>query len=317
MLAPPLLVSYSSCEDYLRALGSGLRGLHESEIKRLLEKGLPPVVSPRCLAVLFGYSSKFVSAMAHQNWKYYREFTIRTGKKKREIQAPKVALKIIQKWFGHYLTESLSFDDHVFGFVPGKSAPAAAKQHTNAHWVYSVDISNFFPSTPKNVISTTLVDIGYSERAAKLMSRLLCYGNYLAQGSPASPILSNLVFRDLDTKLKEISDNHRIRFTRYADDIVFSGVDIFPKIIKEEVSILFDDSSWILSKKKEYFSETPKRLKVHGLLVHRNRPRLTKGYRNIIRAYKHLLDAGKIKKKDLSRIMGHLNYAKSIDKKSM
>ncbi|MBN4054442.1 RNA-directed DNA polymerase [Nitrospira defluvii] len=313
MLAPPLLVSYTSPEDYLIALDPGLRRLHQSKIKRLLEQGLPPVVSSRCLGVLFGYSTKFINAMAQQNWKYYRSFTIRKGKKKRKIQAPKVALKVIQKWFGHHLSESLSFDDHVFGFVPGKSAPFAAKQHTNARWVYSVDISNFFPSTPKDVISTTLVDIGYSEKAAKLMSGLLCHRDYLAQGSPASPILSNLVFRELDKQLKEIAGNNRIRFTRYADDIVFSGVDQFPENIKEQVNNLFADSCWVLSKEKEYFSEIPKRLKVHGLLVHRDRPRLTKGYRNRIRAYKYLLETGQIEKRDLSRIMGHLNYAKSID----
>ena len=314
MLAPPLLVSYAFLEDYLDALEPGQRRLHENRIRRLVEQGLPPVVSSRCLAVLFGYSTKFVNAMAEQNWKYYRTFAIRQGRKRREIQAPKVALKVIQKWFGCHLSSAITFDDYVFGFVSGKSAPAAAAQHANARWVYSVDINNYFPSTSRAVVTSGLVEIGYSDRAASLLAGLLCYRNSLAQGSPASPVLSNMVFRRLDQQLKSIADENQIRFTRYADDIVFSGVDQFPETIKDQVKRLFENTCWTLSEQKEYFCELPKRLKVHGLLVHGEQPRLTKGYRNRIRAYKHLLETGRIKDEDIPRVMGHIKYAESIDK---
>lgn len=314
MLAPPLLVSYASIDDYLEALDPGLRRLHETRIRRLVEQGFPPVVSSRCLAVLFGYSTKFVNAMAQQNWKYYRTFVIRQGKKKREIQAPKVALKVIQKWFGYHLSRAITFDDFVFGFVSGKSAPAAAAQHASARWVYSVDVNNFFPSTPRAVVISALVGIGYSERAATLLAGLLCYRNSLAQGSPASPVISNIAFRELDRQLKEIAVENHIRMTRYADDIVFSGVDKFTEDIKNQVEGLFENTCWTLSGEKEYFSEIPKRLKVHGLLVHGDRPRLTKGYRNRIRAYKHLLETGQIKDEDIPRIKGHIKYAESIDR---
>lgn len=314
MLAPPLLVSYSSIDDYLAALEPEQREQYESEIIRLYERGLPPVVSSRCLAVLFGFSTKFINAMAQQNWKYYRTFTIKKGKKQRKIEAPKVSLKVIQKWFAHYLTEEMTFDDCVFGFVRGKSAVSAAAKHSNAKWVYSVDIVNFFPSTPKNIISLALVKIGYSEKAAELMSGLLCFYNNLAQGSPASPVVSNLVFTELDKELNKIALDYKIRFTRYADDIVFSGEKGFPKNIKKQIADLFIQTCWELSADKEYFAELPKRLKVHGLLVHGDKPRLTKGYRNRIRAYKHLLSRKKIKEEDISRITGHIKYADSVDK---
>lgn len=314
MLAPPLLVSYSSLDDYLEALDPGLRRLHEGRIRRLVDQGLPPVVSARCLAVLFGYSTKFINALSQQNWKYYRTFVIRQGRKRRTIQAPKVALKVIQKWFEFHLSRAITVDDNVFGFVPFKSAPLAAAQHVNARWVYSVDIQDFFPSTLRTVVESALIGIGYSERAASLLGGLLCYRSSLAQGSPASPILSNLVFRELDHQLKAIADENQIRFTRYADDIVFSGVGQFPEKIKDQVKALFEGTCWTLSEEKEYFSEIPKRLKVHGLLVHGERPRLTKGYRNRIRAYKHLLETGKVKDEDIPRIKGHIKYAESIDK---
>ena len=314
MLAPPLLVSYASLEDYLEALGPELRHQHESRIRLLVGQGLPPVVSSRCLAVLFGYSTKFVNALSQRNWKYYRTFVIRQGRKRREIQAPKVALKVIQKWFGYHLANAVSVDDNVFGFVTGKSAPQAAARHTNARWVYSVDIENFFPSTPKGVLEPALMKIGYSDKAASLLSGLLCYMNNLAQGSPASPVVSNIVFGDFDHHLRTIAEQNNIRFTRYADDIVFSGSEKFPDVIKSQVKALFSGTCWTLCEKKEYFAEIPKRLKVHGLLVHGDKPRITKGYRNKIRAYKYLLKTGSIREEDITRIIGHIKYAESIDK---
>jgi len=70
---------------------------------------------------------------------------------------------------------------------------------------------------------------------------------------------------------------------------------------------------WEISEKKEYYAERPNRLKVYGLLVHGERPRLTKGYRNRIRAFRHLLEAEKITEEDLKRIKGHLAYAQSVE----
>ena len=314
MLAPPLLVSYSNLDDYLDSLSPELRKQHETGIRELVERNLPPVVSSQCLAILFGYSTKFITSMANRNWKYYRLFSIQKGKKTRHIQAPKVALKVIQKWFGNHLAQSTTFQDHVYGFIPNKSAPKAAAQHANAKWVYSVDISDFFRSTPATVVKEALTNLGYSDSAAKLLSQLLCFKKNLAQGSPASPVISNIVFRDIDDQLKALADQYQLRLTRYADDIVFSGTQEFPEIIKSEVEKMINGTCWKLSAEKEYYSHLPKRLKVHGLLVHGESPRLTKGYRNKIRAYKHLMNSQKVKEKDLSRIQGHINYSNSVDK---
>lgn len=313
MKAPPLLVSYSSLEDYLAALGPMLRDQHEVEIRQLVDQGLPPIVSSRCLAVLFGFTTNFVNAMRIENWKYYRRFSIKSGKKTRHIHAPKVALKVIQKWFGSHLAATLQFDDYVYGFVKGRSAIGAAAFHRNARWVYSIDIQDFFSSTPAALMKNSLQEIGYSQKACDIIVPLCCFRENLAQGAPSSPVLSNLVMREIDSQLFKISQAHDVRFTRYADDMVFSGKDEFPTALKDETKSVFDNTVWILSKEKEYFAELPNRLKVHGLLVHGSRPRLTKGYRNRIRAFKHVLESGKAKNRDIKRLSGHIKYAKSVD----
>lgn len=313
MKAPPLLFSYSSLEHYLDALSPELRQEYEQRIGALVQLELPPVVSLRCLATLIGYSSKFLGAIVKNQEHYYRTFIIPKGNKRRTIHAPKVALKVIQKWFGHHLAEQLEFHDSVYGFVRGRSSVNAAQVHCGARWIYSVDIKDFFPSTSLDKVYHSLVEIGIPGGGADLVARLCCYRSNLAQGSPASPILSNLVFRHADEELSEIAVNNGLRHTRYADDIVFSGTEDLPETVKEEIKQVVISRGWQLSDKKEYFAQQPNRLKVHGLLVHGERARLTKGYRNRIRAYKHLLAAGKITDEDIFRVKGHLNYAKSVE----
>ena len=316
MLAPPLLVSYSTVEDYLSALPEELRKQYEAEIRSLVDRGLPPIVSSSCLAVLFGFTTKFVNAMRMQNYKYYREFVIRKGKKKRKIQAPKVSIKVIQKWFSCYLAEELPVEDYVFGFVSGRSAVNAAQKHCNSNWVYSVDIKNFFSTTNEGVVKNALLELGYSQKACDLIVPLCCYFDYLAQGSPASPVLSNLVMKPVDEQLFALSVEHDITYTRYADDIVFSGINVFPEILNQSVKDIFKGTCWELSANKEYFADSTKgqRLKVHGLLVHEDKAKLTKGYRNKIRAYKHLMDTGNVRDKDVRRLSGHISYSNSVDK---
>ena len=316
MLAPPLLVSYSSIEDYLSALSPDMRAMHEREIRMLFSSNFPPVVSARCLSTLFGYSTKFVHALSERNQKYYREFRIRTGKKHRKIQAPRVALKVIQKWFGFHLARAIPTEDYVYGFVSGRSAIDAAAQHCGASWVFSVDIEDFFPSTRAEIIIRELIALGYSEKGAKLATQLCCFSGHLAQGAPSSPALSNLAMRGIDCNLKETADNLGVKFTRYADDIVFSGYGEFPEKLREKVVSIFNNSNWKLSANKEYLAEIKngQRLKVHGLLVNGERPRLTKGYRNRIRAYRHLLDSEKVRPEDKRKLLGHVRFAESVEK---
>lgn len=318
MLAPPLLVSFSSVDEYLSAFPLELREQYEVEIRTLLDNGLPPIVSSQCLGLLFGFSTKFINAMCSKNHKYYREFSIKKGKKKRKIQAPKVALKVIQKWFGFHLSHALTYENYVYGFVPGRSAVDAAQRHCSSKWVYSVDIRDFFPSTNQAIIKDTLSTLGYSEKACNLIVPLCCYRDNLAQGAPSSPVLSNLVMKPLDQQLFTLSDEYNITFTRYADDIVFSGTNDFPEALSRRVKECFNETCWDLAPSKEYFADNNngQRLKVHGLLVHGDNPRLTKGYRNKIRAYKHLINTGAANKEDKLRLIGHIMYSDSVDSKS-
>jgi RNA-directed DNA polymerase len=318
MNAAPLLVSFNSLGKFLDALPEKHRDNYRDQIESLVDKSIPPAVSETCLAVLFGYSLDFVYALSKKQHKFYRSFKIQQGKKVRVIHSPRVALKVVQKWFGTHLSNAVSFDSHVCGFVKGKSFADAAKIHQGATWVYSVDIEDFFPSIMKSQISDSLEKLGYSKESAILLADICSLNSRLAQGSPASPVISNLVMKDIDSRLNELANTYDLQISRYVDDIVFSGKGPFQAELPNELDSIFDATTFSLNKNKTYLADSNKgqRLKIHGLLVKEDKIRLTKGYRNKIRAFRHLVEQGKVSVDDLPRLKGHLRFAEFIESKN-
>lgn len=318
MNAAPLLVSFNSIKKFLDALPEKHSEDHREQIESLFEQSIPPVTSETCLAVLFGYSLDFVYALSKKQHKFYRSFNIQQGKKIRTIHSPRVALKAIQKWLGTHLSNAINFEPHVFGFVKGKSFADAAKIHEGAKWVYSVDIEDFFSTITTSQISDSFENIGYTKESSTLLANICSLNFKLAQGSPASPVISNLVMKDIDTQLKFLANKYDVRVSRYADDIVFSDKKAFNEELPRELESIFQTTPFALNKNKTYFANSDKgqRLKIHGLLVKEDKITLTKGYRNKIRAFRHMIEQGKVSDVDLPRLQGHLKFAEYIESKN-
>lgn len=297
-------------------LSSGEAADHErAEIYRLVQAGLPPIVSRDALAAMIGVNHGFIWSLTNNPRRHYRHFTIPKGKGQRHIFAPRVGLKIIQKWLSVHLEKLYQPPSHVFGFVRERSHIQAAGLHTNAAWVLSLDIENFFPSTPVSVVSAALEGLGYSGGQASIVASLSCLNGGLAQGSPLSPLASNIAFGGVDLSLSELASQYGVRFTRYADDLTFSGIESVPAELKQDVLRAFARTPWRISERKTELQVSPRRLKVHGLLVHGDRVRLTKGYRNRIRAYRHLMAKERgVRGADQKRVAGHLRYADQVER---
>lgn len=305
---------FGGVDDLLRAFND-VNEQEALEIRRLFALGLPPVTSLEALAVASGYNPGFVHSMTASVKAHYRFFSIPKGTGVRNIVAPKVALKGIQKWLSVHLERKYNTPACVYGFVPGKSHIDAAKVHLGAKWICSVDIEDFFPSVTNTNVSNALRFVGYqTEECLEILTRLFCIRGALVQGLPASPVLSNIVLRDLDLEVAEFALRHDCRYTRYADDIVLSGESPPPDDLLDTLQKLVIARGWRISDRKSSFDSAPNRLKVHGLLVHGDQLRLTKGYRNRIRAFKHLLSEGKIDDADRPKILGHLNYAAQVER---
>ncbi|EPE3624738.1 reverse transcriptase family protein [Serratia marcescens] len=316
----PLFFSYPTAEQLLKALSQRLREKHSVELSRLEQLKLPPLVSWSVLSVAIGVNPQFIASLIKNKSKYYRVFPISKGKgkKKRIIEAPRVGLKIIQAWIAHHLSINalLDISDSAYAFIPGKNGIyQAAKKHCNSKWVLSIDLKNFFHTITLDKIILALVDIGYHYEQASKLAEILTLNKRLPQGAPSSPVISNMVFKSTDACINEFIVGKNISYTRYADDLIFSGVneDFDINSFKDNIIALLQSKDWIIAEDKLHIAKAPNRLKVHGFLVHELKPRLTKGYRNKIRAYNHLLHAGKIDKNDIDRIKGHVNYSAFID----
>lgn len=311
LVESPLFVFENSAE-LVAALGSDVSLGDVSEIDRLVKLGLPPIISRDALSVMLGVNPGLLWSFEKRPGRYYRQFQIPKGGGFRNISAPKVGLKILQKWLSVHFQNSFTPQPHVFGFVPGRSHLQAAAVHCGAQWVFSVDIRNFFPSTNVTLVESAIIRLGYSPESAGFLAKFLCLGPGLAQGSPASPVVSNIAFFHVDTSLAAIAHQYNAQLSRYADDIVFSGTNDFPEALPAQIEQLFEGLPWDLAPEKTEKSLAPQRLKVHGLLVHGDHIRLTKGYRNRIRAYEHLMATGKIRDDDQKRVKGHLMYARQV-----
>jgi hypothetical protein len=306
-----------SPEELCAALGDAAGVDEVAEIQRLSAAGLPPITSLSALSVMTGYNPGFVWALATRTARYYRIFEIPKGRDTRQIEAPRVALKLIQKWLCHHFSAKWKPLDAVHGFVPGRSHLTAASVHLRAEWVLSIDLENFFPSTPIDQIRGSLRKLGYQDGdGLELIVNLLSFRGRLSQGAPTSPVISNIALSDIDGLLSGIASEFGIRFTRYADDITFSGMTgvEFPEDLLPRVREQFVGAPWRISEEKVHITKSPARLKVHGLLVHGDKLRLTKGYRNRLRAYRHLMRLGRIAVSDIGRVSGHLNYARQIER---
>jgi len=316
-LPQPLLDSqffqFSSLAELLKAMAGLVTPLEVAQMHRMVERGLPPITSRAALSAMLGINPGLTHALTTRPHRYYRSFDIpKGGKGVRRIDAPRVGLKIIQKWIAERLQSCYERPAHVYGFMPGLSHVHAAAQHCGAAWTFSVDIKDFFQTTPINVVEESLFQIGFDQNGANLVANLCCLNGALAQGAPSSPALSNICFLHVDGRLAELAAEFGVRLTRYADDIVFSGTGEFPDRLQTEVFAIFTSGPWRLSEQKTRLDKLPRRLKVHGLLVHGERVRLTKGYRNRLRAYDHLVRTKGAGVQDAEVLRGHLSYGKFV-----
>lgn len=302
---------FHSVEELLQALSLPPDSAESEQIRALSERGLPPITSMQSLATMFGVNAGLIWSFANRPKRHYRTFNIPKGKKGvRRITAPRVALKIVQKWLGYQLSHASSYPNHVYGFVPGRSHIQAAILHAGADWALSVDIERFFETTPASLVQATFARLGYGEASASLLTSLTCFDGCLAQGAPSSPSLSNLCFYEVDAEIASLAKRHQCRISRYADDIVLSGSGACPTELLPELRAIFEHTPWRLAEAKRSLQPLKGRIKIHGLVVSGSNVRLTKGYRNKLRAYQHVLSSPRGAVTNAANLRGHIQYAK-------
>lgn len=144
-------------------------------------------------------------------------------KKGRTIHAPSKELKAYQRSFLSYLQSLYSPPSVVHGYIAGRSYITAAKEHIGAKYVLRLDIQKFFNS----ITFSQIVQVSNTEVAVAVCA-IIDSNRVLVQGSPLSPILSNMVLQTFDNRLSALAKSFDCSVTRYADDIVISSKNPFP-----------------------------------------------------------------------------------------
>lgn len=122
-----------------------------------------------------------------------------------------------------------------FGYRAGRNIKQNAAAHTGHRFRLSVDIENFFPSITREMVASTLRLAGVHDEISDLLARFLTIGDLLPLGLPTSPVISNVIAVPLDEALSQLAEHSGSTYTRYSDDITFSGVNELPdlEIVKD------------------------------------------------------------------------------------
>ncbi|MEV4415062.1 reverse transcriptase family protein [Catellatospora sp. NPDC049609] len=208
----------------------------------------------------------------------------------REIIKPKAALDYVTKNLHRSFSTVLEYSapTHVHGFVQGRSTLTNASAHLNKKCVLRVDLEDFFPSISSLRLKTLLQQQGYDEKAAALAASVVTIAGKLPIGLSTSPFLSNLAFQDTDRILAEYADAEGLSFTRYVDDLTFSG-DVHDRHLSDIERIL-DSSGWSVNAQKTAFMRRGGRQYVTGLYVGTaDRPRIPRATKRRMRATFHII----------------------------
>jgi len=187
----------------------------------------------------------------------YSMFTIpkKTGGV-RTISMPNDRLKSAQKYLANLLTECrLEIEDAEkpkkkivsHAFRTEGSIITNARQHRNRRYVLNLDIEEFFPSINFGRVRGYFIsnkNFTLNEKVATVIAQIACHQNALPQGSPCSPIISDLIGHLLDMRLVALAKKYKCTYSRYADDLTVSTNRMeFPSAVAYQIAP--NNSAWI------------------------------------------------------------------------
>lgn len=233
----------------------------------LYEKNLPIIFDKEHLSGLVGYQLDYLLAACHSTPKFYRVFKV-TKKQggEREIAEPLPSLKEIQRWILDNILYKCEVSRFAKGFIPKVSIRDNARFHRNQPLVLSLDIKDFFPSIKIGRVYNYFRRLGYQRHVLYLLTHLCTLNGSLPQGSPTSPTLSNLIVLRMDRRFAGFALKEKIRYTRYADDITFSGKFQVGRIIRFARKVVAEEGLE-LNEEKTRLMQRHQRQEVTGIVV--------------------------------------------------
>ncbi len=236
----------------------------------------------------------------------------------RVIEAPKARLKEVQRWILHEILARIPVHEAAQGFTRGRSVIAHARRHSAQHVLLRLDLSDFFASVSAGRVFGIFRTAGYEPPVAHVLTGLTTNAvpghvwevvhaagrsaevqplfrlgrrlaaPHLPQGAPTSPALANLAAFRLDRRLNGLAVSLGLRYSRYADDLTFSGPRLRPggdRVIGAIASIAHDEG-FALNAGKTVLSTAATRQSVCGMVVNAS-PNVTRAEYDRLKAVLH------------------------------
>jgi len=227
---------------------------------------------------------------------HYRVFAKRSGSV-RLIESPKPRLKELQRRILTLLLDKIPLHSAVHGFRKGHSIKTFTAPHVSQRIVLRMDLKNFFPSISRARVQALLRTAGYPEPVADLLggictnapprdvwdnlafdadpallreTRSLYREAHLPQGAPTSPVLANLCSYRMDCRLAGLAKSAGAQYTRYADDLAFSGSEEFEQRIDRfstHVAAILQEEGFAANHHKTRIMREGVRQQLVGLVV--------------------------------------------------
>ena len=264
----------------------------ETDAERLRQNDLPVFENIEALAAAMNLSVgrlRFLSFNRRTSeTTHYINFKLpkKTGGH-RLISAPMPELKAAQIWILENILSKVAVHDAAHGFLPGKNIVSNARIHTGAKTIVNFDLENFFPSINYRRVKGIFRSFGYSESLATVFALLTTAPEteeieidgktyfvasserHLPQGSPASPMISNIAARRLDKSLTKIAETLGFKYTRYADDLTFStdAAEAEIKKLMTQVRFVVREQGFTVNENKTRILRRGRQQEVTGIVV--------------------------------------------------
>lgn len=155
--------------------------------------------------------------------------------------------------------------DCAFGFLSGRNIRENATVHAGHRHLLGVDVQNFFPTITTARIERLFTGLGVDTSVSGLLARFLTIGGSLPLGFPTSPVLSNAVSLPIDVACDALASRNGAVYTRYADDMNFSGNGNLPDV--DAVREILAENGFELSKRKTRRSKIGQAHFITGLSI--------------------------------------------------
>lgn len=272
-----------------------IEGYTEPEINELLlyaerlhKESVPIIYDQEHLACLLGFDLSYLLAMANSDRTFYKVFYVpKKNGSKRQIEQPLPNLLYVQRWILENILMSCKIDSIIHSsakaFRTNVSLKDNIQPHVNQDMVIALDLKDFFTSiTFLHIYGLFYERLGYRKDVSVLLAKLCTYRGFLPQGAPTSPMLSNMVFSRLDESIANYCANRNYTYTRYADDLTFSGSEMKVKLLVRYVVNTISRKGFVLNEHKTKIMGRASAQYVTGCTVN-HKPNAPRKYRECIR----------------------------------